>query len=251
MLAKRIIPCLDVKDFRTVKGRQFQNLQDAGDPIYLAWHYCQQGADELVFLDIAASLEARSAREAFVREVARNVCIPFTVGGGIRSVADAASLLECGADKVSVNTAAVKRPDLLDELALEFGSQAVVLAIDSRSSALGQRVCIYGGSQLTDFATLDWAKEAVERGAGEFLLTSLDNDGVKEGFNIDLNRLVAEQVSVPLIASGGAGSMQDFLDVFREAQVEAALAASVFHYSEFSIPELKRYLNANEIEVRL
>ncbi len=251
MLAKRIIPCLDVVGSRTVKGVKFKNLRDAGDPLELAWKYSQAGADELVFLDIKASQESRSARFEFIKQVARNVSIPLTVGGGINSLSDVSDMLKAGADKISINTAAVNTPRLITQIAEEFGTQCVVVAIDSRRALERDLVCIYGGSQITELETVSWARQVVELGAGEILLTCLDTDGLQAGFNLELNKSVSQAVSVPLIASGGAGKERHFKDVFTLTAVDAALAASVFHFGQISIPELKQYLQANSIEVRL
>jgi cyclase len=250
MLTKRIIPCLDIKDGRTVKGVNFENIRDAGDPIELGALYAQQGADELVFLDITATNERRKTLSELVRQIARHVNIPFTVGGGISSVEDVSILLQNGADKISVNTSAFKRPELVDELAGEFGSQCVVLAIDTRFEDGDWYVYLNGGRVKTDVKCYDWAKEAVSRGAGEILLTSMNNDGTKQGFALDITGKLSQNLNVPVIASGGAGTMDHFMDVFENAQADAALAASIFHYKEIEIPELKTYLYQKGINIR-
>ncbi|MBN8877165.1 MAG: imidazole glycerol phosphate synthase subunit HisF [Sphingobacteriales bacterium] len=251
MLTKRIIPCLDIKDGRTVKGTNFVQLRDAGDPVELAALYASQGADELVFLDITATHERRKTLSELVSKVARQVNIPFTVGGGISSVDDVYLLLQNGADKISVNTAAVKNPALVGELAKEFGSQCVVLAIDTRQEGDGEwYVYLTGGRTKTDLKCIDWAKQAVDAGAGEILLTSMNHDGTKSGFALSITRQLATQLPVPVIASGGGGTMQHFADVFNEAAADAALAASVFHFKEIGIPELKKFLADKNIPVR-
>jgi cyclase len=250
MLAKRIIPCLDVDNGRVVKGVNFVKLKDAGDPVELAKFYNQQGADELVFLDITASADQRQTMLEVVRSVAGQVFIPFTVGGGVRTVEDARQALRAGADKVAVNTAAVKNPQLINRLAAEFGSQCVVVAVDARKGTQGWEITINGGRTRTGIEALGWASECVERGAGEILLTSMDRDGTKQGFDIKLTQAVALSVSVPVIASGGAGTMQDFYDLFAETQAKAALAASLFHFGEIAIPKLKGYLDSKHLPVR-
>lgn len=251
MLTKRIIPCLDIKDGRTVKGTNFVDLRDAGDPVELGALYAQQGADELVFLDITATVEKRKTLAELVRKIARHVNIPFTVGGGISSIADVHALLENGADKISVNTAAFKDPKLITELAREFGSQCVVLAIDTKKEEDGQwYVYLNGGRTKTDIKAVNWAKEGVNLGAGEILLTSMNNDGTKQGFAVDITRHMVEELSVPVIASGGGGKMEHFKDVFEQSGTDAALAASIFHFNEISIPDLKRYLQEQHIHVR-
>ncbi|MBP6001940.1 MAG: imidazole glycerol phosphate synthase subunit HisF [Pyrinomonadaceae bacterium] len=251
MLAKRIIPCLDVKDGRTVKGTNFVGLRDAGDPVELAARYCAEGADELVLLDISATNERRKTLTALVRDVAAEINIPFTVGGGISTVDDIGALLDSGADKVSINTAAVKEPELLTAAAANFGSQCIVLAIDARMTPDGWRVYLNGGRVATDLDAAEWAKRGVELGAGEILLTSMNADGTKDGFEIGLTREISTNLKVPVIASGGAGSMDDFADAFALGRADAALAASVFHYGEIAIPDLKAFLAMRGIEVRL
>ncbi|KAI9449602.1 phosphoribosyl-ATP pyrophosphatase [Russula earlei] len=243
MLTKRIIPCLDIKDGRTVKGVNFENIRDAGDPVELGALYAQEGADELVFLDITATNEKRKTLSALVNRISHHINIPFTVGGGVSSIDDASILLHNGADKVSVNTAAFKNPQLVADLAKEFGSQFVVLAIDTKQEEDGEwYVYLNGGRVKTDIKCYDWAKQAVEAGAGEILLTSMNNDGTKKGFALDITRRLSEHLAIPVIASGGAGTMQHFTEVFEEGAADAALAASIFHFKEISIPELKRYL---------
>lgn len=243
MLCKRIIPCLDIKDGRTVKGINFESIRDAGDPVELAMLYSQQGADELVFLDITATVEKRKTLVELVKRIASHINIPFTVGGGISTVDDVAVLLQNGADKISVNTAAYKNPGLLKELSNVFGSQCVVLAIDTKKEADGEwYVYLNGGRTKTGTKTTDWARQAVEAGAGEILLTSMNNDGTKNGFALDITTTLSKSLPVPIIASGGAGTMEHFKDVFEMAQADAALAASIFHYKEIEIPELKKYL---------
>jgi cyclase len=250
MLAKRIIPSLDIKDGRTVKGTNFVDLRDAGDPVALASLYAQQGADELVFLDITATNEKRKTLTALVEKVAHEINIPFTVGGGISSVEDVRLLLECGADKISINTAAFKNPQLVDQLAAEFGSQCIVVAIDIKQHEDGQwYVYLNGGRTATNTKALDWSKEVVKRGAGEILLTSMDNDGTKEGFALGITKQITNAVSVPVIASGGGGLPVHFYDVLNGC-ADAALAASVFHFGEIKIPDLKAYLRSQHIPVR-
>ncbi|MDQ6757457.1 MAG: imidazole glycerol phosphate synthase subunit HisF [Bacteroidota bacterium] len=252
MLTKRIIPCLDIKDGRTVKGINFKNIQDAGDPVELAKYYSQQGADELVFLDITATIEKRKTLIELVKNLASNINIPFTVGGGISSVKNVYELLQHGADKISINTAAYKNPDLIKKMAYEFGSQCVVLAIDTKKEDDGNwYVYLNGGRTKTDTKTIDWAKHAVNGGAGEILLTSMNNDGTKNGFALDITKTLSNTLPVPVIASGGAGNYKHFKDVFVKANADAALAASIFHYKEIEIPELKNYLNRQNISVRL
>ena len=251
MLAKRIIPCLDIKDGKTVKGINFLNITDVGDPVELGALYAKMGADELVFLDITATNEKRKTLSELVTRIAQHINIPFTVGGGISSVEDVSVLLACGADKISVNTAAVRNPQLISDLAAQFGSQCVVLAIDTKCIDGEWFVFLNGGRVPTDIKTVDWAIEAVRLGAGEILLTSMNNDGTKDGFALDITRAVSEAVNVPVVASGGAGTMAHFVDVFNEGKADAALAASIFHYKEISIPELKQYLKNEGIEVRI
>lgn len=251
MLTKRIIPCLDIKNGRTVKGVNFVDLRDAGDPVELAKQYADVGADELVFLDISATLEGRGTTLDMVMHVAEQVNIPFTVGGGISSIEHVDALLKCGADKVSINSAAVKRPELINELSNKFGSQCVVVAIDAKKVEGQWKVHLAGGSIPTEIDLFDWAKEVEERGAGEILFTSMNHDGTKNGFaNKALARL-SDELNIPIIASGGAGSVQHFIDTFKEGKADAALAASVFHFGEIPIPDLKKELKNNNIEVRL
>jgi cyclase len=251
MLTKRIIPCLDIKDGRTVKGTNFVDLRDAGDPVELGALYAKQGADELVFLDITATVEKRKTLAELARRIARHVNIPFTVGGGVSSVEDASVLLNSGADKVSINTAAFKNPALISELATAFGSQFVVLAIDTKKEEDGEwYVYLNGGRTKTPMRCIDWAKKGVEAGAGEILLTSMNHDGTKAGFAIDITKQLSESLPVPVIASGGGGNMQHFVDVFQNAGADAALAASIFHFKEIDIPDLKKYLEQNNIRVR-
>jgi len=250
VLARRIIPCLDVHDGRVVKGVNFVNLRDAGDPVEAARAYDAAGADELVFLDITATFEARSILLEIVKKVAESVFIPFTVGGGVRSLEDARALLLAGADKVSVNSAAVKRPELIIELAEHFGSQAVVLAIDAKRKGDSWEVYVKGGREPTGLDAIEWAREGERLGAGEILLTSMDKDGTKAGYDLDLTRAVAEAVSIPVIASGGAGTKEHFLEAFEKGKADAALAASVFHFGEIPVPELKRYLLEKGLPIR-
>jgi cyclase len=251
MLAKRIVPCLDVDKGRVVKGVQFVSLRDAGDPVECAVRYDAEGADELVFLDITASSDARPIVLEMVRRVADSVFIPFTVGGGVRSVGDADELLRAGADKVAVNTAAVADPALLAELSGRFGSQAIVLALDARRRNGGWEVFVHGGRTATGRDAVAWAAEAAQRGAGEILLTSMDRDGTRDGFAVDLTRAVTEAVDVPVIASGGCGSVDHMAEVFDAGRASAALAASVFHFGEIRIPDAKARLRDLGIEVRL
>ncbi|NQD66310.1 imidazole glycerol phosphate synthase subunit HisF [Bacillus haikouensis] len=252
MLTKRIIPCLDVKDGRVVKGIQFVELRDAGDPVELAKVYDGQGADELVFLDISASHEGRKTMVEVVRHVAAELAIPFTVGGGINAVEDMKAILRAGADKVSLNTAAVLRPELVREGAQYFGSQCIVVAIDAKydEESGSWKVYTHGGRKLRDLDAVQWAKQVEALGAGEILLTSMDSDGGKNGFNIALTRAVSEAVSIPVIASGGAGNAQHFKEVFTDGKSDAALAASIFHYKETSVEEVKSYLREQEVHVR-
>jgi cyclase len=252
MLAKRIIPCLDVKDGRTVKGINFVNLRDAGDPVEQAQIYDREGADELVFLDITASHEGRGLMIEIARRVAESVFIPFTVGGGIGTVEDMHAIISTGADKVSINTAAVRTPELITQGAKAFGSQAIVVAIDARKrlNAAGWEITTYGGRQRTGQDAVAWAKECQERGAGELLLTSMDADGTKAGFDLALTRAITDVVSIPVIASGGAGALEHFAEVITEANASAALAASLFHFQEISIQAVKDYLAGQNILVR-
>ena len=252
MLTKRIIPCLDIRDGRTVKGVNFENIRDAGDPVELGALYASQGADELVFLDITATNEKRKTLSALVNRISHHINIPFTVGGGISSVEDVSVLLQNGADKISVNTAAFKNSLLINELAKEFGSQCIVLAIDTKLELDGEwYVYLNGGSVKTNTKCVDWAKQAVDLGAGEILLTSMNHDGTKQGFALDITERLAELLPVPVIASGGGGTMEHFVDVFEIAKADAALAASIFHFKEIGIPALKQYLNDKGIVVRI
>jgi len=251
VLAKRIIPCLDIKDGKTVKGINFLNITDVGDPVELGALYAKMGADELVFLDITATNEKRKTLSELVTRIAKHINIPFTVGGGISSVEDVSVLLACGADKISVNTSAVRNPQLISDLANQYGSQCVVLAIDTKCIDGEWFVFMNGGRIPTNIKTVNWAKQAVALGAGEILLTSMNNDGTKDGFALDITRSVSEAVNVPVIASGGAGTMQHFIDVFDQGKADAALAASIFHYKEIDIQELKAFLKANNVEVRI
>ena len=251
MYAKRIIPCLDVKNGRVVKGVSFVNIVDAGDPVECAIQYGKQGADELVFLDITASSDSRNITIDMVEKVANSIFIPFTVGGGIRSVDDFNALLRAGADKVSVNSAAVHRPELISEAAYKFGSQCVVAAIDAKRKGDGTwEVYINGGRKPMGIDAVQWAVECERRGAGEILLTSMDEDGQKKGYDLALTKAVSERVGIPVIASGGAGALEHFYDAFTEGKADAVLAASLFHFGEIPIPELKKYLNDKGISVR-
>lgn len=250
MLAKRIIPCLDVRNGETVKGTNFVNLRSAGDPVELARTYCQAGADELCFLDITASYEGRKTFTDLVGRVARVIDIPFTVGGGINEITDVERLLCAGADKVSVNSAAIHRPGLIDEIAARFGSQVLVCAIDARLDEDGWHCYTKGGRERQELPLMQWAHEAQERGAGEILFTSMDHDGVRQGFANDTLAQMSSALSIPVIASGGAGSMEHFRDVFTVGHADAALAASVFHFGQIPIPRLKEYLRSNGIVVR-
>ncbi len=252
MLTKRIIPCLDIRDGRTVKGVNFENIRDAGDPVELGALYAQQGADELVFLDITATVEKRKTLSELVNRISHHINIPFTVGGGISSVEDVSVLLQNGADKISVNTAAYKNPQLVASLAREFGSQCVVLAIDTKQEPDGEwYVYLNGGRVKTDTRCIDWAKQMVAEGAGEILLTSMNHDGTKQGFSLDITGELANTLPVPVIASGGGGTLQHFADVFTMAHADAALAASIFHFKEIAIPDLKNWLRQKGIEVRI
>lgn len=251
MLSKRIIPCLDVKDGRTVKGVNFVDLKDAGDPVELAWQYAQQGADELVFLDITATHERRKTIIEMVKSVARQLNIPFTIGGGITEIADAEALLNAGADKISINSAAVKNPQLIADLAKVFGVQFVVVAVDTKLVGGKNMVHLNGGRLITALETEHWIKQAEESGAGEILLTSMDHDGTKQGFDCKLLDSISKMINIPVIASGGAGKMEHFTEVFTTTGVDAALAASVFHFGEIPIPHLKNELKKHNIPVRL
>ena len=251
MLTKRIIPCLDIKEGRTVKGTNFVDLRDAGDPVELGALYAQEGADELVFLDITATVDNRKTLVNLVREVARHVNIPFTVGGGISSIADVSALLNAGADKVSINSSAVRRPELIDELALQFGSQCIIVAIDTRHVDGLDWVHTHGGRRITEIKTIPWAKEVESRGAGEILLTSMDTDGTKSGFANVLTAEISSHSSIPIIASGGAGTMEHFYEVFTAGKADAGLAASIFHFKEIEILALKNYLANKGIPMRI
>ena len=251
MLAKRIIPCLDIKDGQTVKGTNFLNLRQAGDPIALGKAYSEQGADELVYLDITASHEGRKTFTELVGKIAREINIPFTVGGGINELKDVERLLNAGADKVSVNSAAIRRPELIDEIAKHFGSQVCVVAIDAKQTERGWYCYLNGGRIETERNLFDWAKEANERGAGEILFTSMNHDGVKNGFADEALRRLSDSLSIPVIASGGAGKMEHFRDTFINGHSDAALAASVFHFGEIPIPSLKQYLKNEGINIRI
>ena len=250
-LAKRIIPCLDVKDGQTVKGTNFVNLRQAGDPVELGKAYSEQGADELVYLDITASHEGRKTFTSMVQQVAAHISIPFTVGGGINELADVDRLLNAGADKISINSAALRRPELIDEIARHFGSQVCVVAIDAKQTEEGWFCYLNGGRVKTERKLLEWAHEVNDRGAGEILFTSMDHDGVKTGFANEALAQLADSLSIPVIASGGAGNMEHFKDAFTLGKSDAALAASVFHFGEIKIPDLKQYLRNEGIEVRL
>ncbi|MDR2466577.1 MAG: imidazole glycerol phosphate synthase subunit HisF [Prevotellaceae bacterium] len=250
MLKKRIIPCLDIKDGRTVKGTNFIDLKDAGDPVELASRYAGEGADELVFLDITATVERRKTLAELVTRIAAAINIPFTVGGGVASVGDAQVLIRAGADKIGINSAAVKNPALARELAAEFGSQCVVAAIDTKNTGGSWQVFVNGGRTPTGIDTLDWARKLEELGAGEILLTSMNNDGTRSGFALDITAAVASALNIPVIASGGAGSCEDFLDVFARTGASAALAAGIFHYGELGIAELKRFLASRGTAIR-
>lgn len=251
MLTKRIIPCLDIADGQTVKGVNFVNIRQAGDPVELGAAYAGQGADELVFLDITATIENRSTFAVLVRQIALHVNIPFTVGGGVTMEKDVEILLSAGADKITVNSAAVKNPDLIDRLALNFGSQCVVLAIDTKYENDNWFVYVHGGRTPTGIDTIQWADEVCNRGAGEILLTSMNHDGTKNGFALDITSKLSGMLPIPIIASGGAGSCDHFVDVFTEGKADAALAASIFHFDEIPIPVLKQYLKEKKVAVRL
>lgn len=250
MVTKRIVPCLDINDGRAVKGVNFVQLRDAGDPVELAAAYSSQGADELVFLDISATNENRETRRHLVEEIARHINIPFTIGGGIRSIKDVGVLLESGADKVSINSSAVKNPDLINELSKNFGAQCIVVAIDARKIANQWLVHTHGGSKPTDKKLFSWAKECQDRGAGEILFTSMDHDGTKQGYANDTLNKLNQLLTIPVIASGGAGRKEDFLEAFVLGKADAALAASVFHFGEIKIQDLKKYLSDNGVLIR-
>ena len=250
MLKKRIIPCLDIRDGRTVKGINFIDLRDAGDPVELAKRYVQEGADELVFLDITATHENRKTLAVLVEKISREINIPFTVGGGINSLADVSVIIKAGADKVSINSAAVKRPQLITGIAEQFGSQCVVVAVDTKFINNEWIVYVHGGRIPTEIKTMDWVKQIEELGAGEILLTSMNNDGMKTGFALDVTNAVSQAVNIPVIASGGAGTKEHFKEVFLQTKASAALAASVFHFGEIPIPDLKNYLRTEKIPVR-
>lgn len=251
MLTKRIIPCLDIKDGQTVKGINFINIRNAGDPVELGKAYAEQGADELVFLDITATIENRNTFADLVKKIASNVNIPFTVGGGVRNISDVSLLLDAGADKITINSAAVADPDIIDRLAREFGSQCIVLAVDANCEQNSCFVYTHGGRKRTSLRVETWVQEAVNRGAGEILLTSMNHDGTKKGFATDLTRRISESLTVPVIASGGAGTLDHFVEIFTLGKADAALAASIFHFGEILIPELKIYLSEHNIMVRL
>lgn len=250
MLKKRIIPCLDIRNGRTVKGVNFVDIQDAGDPVELAKLYAQQGADELVFLDITATVEKRNTLIELVERVAEEIDIPFTVGGGINSVEDVRKIIAAGADKISLNSSAVKRPELITEIANEFGSQCLVIAIDTKYVADEWKVFVKGGREETVLKAIEWAKQVASYGAGEILLTSMNNDGTKNGFALDITKAICMAVNLPVIASGGAGKEYDFLSLFKHTNATAGLAASIFHYNEVPIPQLKAYLRNQKIPIR-
>lgn len=251
MLKKRIIPCLDIKDNRTVKGINFENIIDAGDPIELAKRYVIEGADELVFLDITATQEKRKTLTELVRKIAAEINIPFTVGGGINSLEDAKAIIDSGADKISVNSAAILNPELITEISKQYGNQCVVVAIDTKFVEDEWMVFRSGGKIPTGLKAVDWAKKVANLGAGEILLTSMNNDGTKAGFACDITKQISEAISIPVIASGGAGKMEHFAEVFQETKATGALAASVFHFGQIPIPELKNYLKTQNIPIRL
>ena len=251
MIAKRIIPCLDVKDGMTVKGTRFLNLRQAGDPVELGKAYSEAGADELVFLDITATIDGRKTFADMVTRVAREINIPFTVGGGINNIADVERLLMAGADKISVNSAALRHPELIDEIAKKYGSQVCVCAIDAHEDEDGWHCYVKGGRERTDRGLFEWAREAADRGAGEILFTSMDHDGTKDGFANDALQRLSDSLTIPIIASGGAGKKEHFRDAFIKGKADAALAASVFHFGEIDIPSLKRYLRSEGIDIRI
>ncbi len=250
MLKKRIIPCLDIKNGRTVKGVNFVNLRDAGDPVSLASKYVVDGADELVFLDISATVENRSTLIELVQRISQDINIPFTVGGGIRAVKDAEMVIQAGADKVSINSAAILDPSLINRIAKNFGSQSLTVAMDIKNIDGIWKVCSNGGRIITDLKVKDWVTEVVDRGAGEILLTVMDNDGLKNGFSLEITGIIAEKINIPVIASGGAGSMEHFKQLFENTKATGGLAASIFHYGEVKIPDLKKYLFNEKIPVR-
>lgn len=251
MLAKRIIPCLDIKDGQTFKGTHFVNLQQAGDPVELGKSYCEQGADELVYLDITASHEGRKTFTNLVQRIASEINIPFTVGGGIYELQDVERLLQAGADKVSINSAAIRNPQLIDDIAKHFGSQVCVVAIDARQTSQGWKCYLNGGRVETEQYLPEWAHEVCERGAGEILFTSMDHDGVKQGYANEMLAELSNKLTIPVIASGGAGKPEHFRDAFLKGKADAALAASVFHFGEIAIPQLKHYLQRQQIPVRI
>lgn len=251
MLKKRIIPCLDIKDGRTVKGINFEDIIDAGDPVELAQRYVEEGADELVFLDITATLENRKTLTRLITRIATVINIPFTVGGGIKSLEDAKAIVDSGADKISINSSAILEPNLISEIARSFGTQSVILAIDTKFTGNDWMVFRNGGKIATNFKAIEWAKKGTTLGAGEILLTSMNNDGTKNGFALDITREISQEVSVPVIASGGAGTKEHFADIFTQTKATGALAASVFHFGEIPIPELKQFLQTKKIPVRI
>jgi cyclase len=251
MLTKRIIPCLDIRDGQTVKGINFVNIRNAGDPVELGRAYAEQGADELVFLDITATIEERKTFAKLVRKIALNVNIPFTVGGGVKTEEDVSIILDAGADKITINTSAVQNPPIINKLANQFGSQCIVLAIDANFNGKEWMVYTHGGRTETSIEVMSWAKQTVDRGAGEILLTSMNHDGTKNGFAVELTSSISGSLNMPVIASGGAGNMDHFIDVFTLGRADAALAASIFHFGEINIPDLKNHLNKNNITVRL
>lgn len=251
MLTKRIVPCLDIREGQTVKGINFVNIRNAGDPVELGKAYAEQGADELVFLDITATIEERKTFAQLVRKIALNVNIPFTVGGGVKTEKDVSLLLDAGADKITINTAAIQNPEIIDKMAQQFGSQCIVLAIDANFNGQDWFVYTHGGRTKTPIVVSNWASEVADRGAGEILLTSMNHDGTKGGFAIDLTAQISDLLNIPVIASGGAGNMDHFIDIFTAGKADAALAASIFHFGEIKIPDLKNHLKKNNISVRL
>ena len=251
MLTKRIIPCLDIRDGQTVKGINFVNIRNAGDPVELGRAYAEQGADELVFLDITATIEERKTFAKLVRKIALNVNIPFTVGGGVKTEEDVSILLDAGADKITINTSAVLNPPIINKLANQFGRQCIVLAIDANFNGKEWIVYTHGGRTETSIEVMSWARQAADRGAGEILLTSMNHDGTRNGYAVELTSSISGSLTIPVIASGGAGNMDHFIDVFTLGRADAALAASIFHFGEIKIPDLKNYLNNNNITVRL